>query len=334
MPGARVQLPIVPASFFGIVLGVAGLGAAWRQAHAAWGVPAIVGEALMGVATAVWAALVLLYAAKWVSARAAALSEARHPVQCCFVGLVGVATLLIAGAVLPYSRLAAQSLFVIGAVYTLVFAVWRTGVLWQGGRDECTSTPVLYLPTVAGGFVTATTASALGRPDWGALAFGAAVFSWLAIESVLLHRLYMAPALPPALRPTLGIQLAPPTVGAVAYLSVSGGDSGLLTQAMLGYGLFQAVLLLRLLPWVHEQHASAAYWAFSFGATSIATASILMVRHGATAAVVEIAPVLFIGSNILIALLAASTVWLMAKGRLLPRQPPPTDSEAPLSARV
>ena len=330
MLGGRVQLPIIPASFFGIVLGVAGLGAGWRQAHAAWGVPAIVGEALMGVATAVWAALMLLYVAKWVSARGAALSEARHPVQCCFVGLVGVATMLIAGAVLPYSRLAAQLLFFIGAVYTLVFAVWRTGVLWQGGRDEGSSTPVLYLPSVAGGFVTATIASALGRPDWGALAFGAAVFSWLAIESVLLHRLYTAPALPPALRPTLGIQLAPPAVGAVAYLSVSGGDTGLLTQAMLGYGLLQAVLLLRLLPWVHEQHASAAYWAFSFGATSMATAAILMVRHGATAAVVEIAPVLFVGANILVALLAASTLWLMVKGRLLPQQSPPTDSEAQL----
>ena len=124
----------------------------------------------------------------------------------------------------------------------------------------------------------------------------------------------------------------------VAYLSVSGGDlggnSGLLTQAMLGYGLLQAILLLRLLPWVHVQQASAAYWAFSFGATSIATASILMVRHGATAAVVEIAPVLFIGSNILIALLAASTVWLMIKGRLLPRQSLPTDYEARLPAKI
>ena len=41
------------------------------------------------------------------------------------------------------------------------------------------------------------------------LAFGADMFSWLAIESVLLHRLYTASALAPALRPTLGISNCP-----------------------------------------------------------------------------------------------------------------------------
>jgi hypothetical protein len=64
---------------------------------------------------------------------------------------------------------------------------------------------VLYLPTVAGSFVTAITASSLGFADWGRLAFGAGLFSWLAVESVLLHRLSTVTALQPALRPTLGI---------------------------------------------------------------------------------------------------------------------------------
>jgi tellurite resistance protein len=72
------------------------------------------------------------------------------------------------------------------------------------------TTPVLYLPTVAGGFVTGMTAAVLGAPDWGQLAFGAALFSWFAIEPVLLHRLYTGSALPAVLRPTLGIQPAPP----------------------------------------------------------------------------------------------------------------------------
>ncbi|HMI10949.1 MAG TPA: hypothetical protein VK567_05035, partial [Bradyrhizobium sp.] len=55
--------------------------------------------------------------------------------------------------------------------------------------------------------------------------------------------------LPIALRPTLGIQLAPPTVGAVAYLGINGGVPDLVAHALVGYGLLQALLLLRLLPW-------------------------------------------------------------------------------------
>src|SRR3954463_5784529 len=121
------KLPVVPASFFGMVLGLAGLGGAWRAAHKVWELPALVGEALMAFATFVWAILIILYAHKWIARREDALAEARNPIQCCFIGLLGVATLLIAGGALPHSRLLGLGLFTLGALYTLAFGIWRTG---------------------------------------------------------------------------------------------------------------------------------------------------------------------------------------------------------------
>src|SRR5579875_3094360 len=182
----------LPAAFFGIVLGLAGLGNSWRVAHRVWDLPGAVGEALMLVATAVWAVLIAMTAVKWIVAREEAAREWQHPVQCCFVGLMGVATMLVAGAALPYARGIAWVLFLLGAAFTFGFALWRTGLLWHGERDPGATTAVLYLPAVAGSFVAATMAAAFGYPDWGQLAFGAGFFSWLAIESVLLHRLYTA----------------------------------------------------------------------------------------------------------------------------------------------
>src|SRR5258706_980528 len=151
----RFKPPIIPAAFFGIVLGLAGLGNAWRAGHEVWLLPALIGEALMALATMVWALLLVLFILRCALAREASLSEAHHPVQCCFIGLVGVATMLIALAALPYSRLSAEILFGVGAAFTLGFALWRTGLLWRGNRDHTATTPVRYLPTVAGGFVTA-----------------------------------------------------------------------------------------------------------------------------------------------------------------------------------
>ena len=309
----------MPASFFGIVLGLAGLGGAWRVAARVWQLPSIVGEALMLVAGIVWALMLALYAAKWIYAREEALRELEHPVQCCFVGLAGVATMLISIAALPYSRPAAQIAFAAGASFTVAFAVWRTGILWRGGRDPGTTTPVLYLPTVAGAFVTATAAAALGHRDWGQLAFGAGLFSWLAIESVLLHRLYTLASMPAPLRPTLGIQLAPPVVGGVAYLSVTTGTPDLLAYAMLGYGVLQALLLLRLLPWIRQQPFAPSYWAFTFGATALAAVPLDMIERGATGAVATIAPYLFVGANIVVALIALATLRLVLQGQLLPK---------------
>jgi tellurite resistance protein len=276
---------------------------------------------------------VVLYIGKWLAAPEAAKAELEHPVQCCFIGLVGVATMLVAGAILPHARGVAVLLAAAGMIFTLGFAVWITGRLWQGGRDPGTTTAVLYLPTGAGGFVAGTTLAALGLSEWGQLAFGMGFFAALAIESVLLHRLLTAPAMPPALRPTIGIQLAPPAVGAVCYLGVSGpGFSGLgfggpgiggaapdlFAHMLIGYGMLQALLMLRLLPWIAEGGFSPGFWAFSFGTTALANAALILVTRGESGPMTFLAPGLFVGANLVVAVLAVDTLWRLAQGRLVP----------------
>jgi tellurite resistance protein len=313
----------MPASFFGIVLGLAGLANSWRTATAAWDLSPVPGEALSFLAAAVWLIITVLYALKWIVARNEALAELEHSVQCCFVGLAGVATMLVALALLPYSRLAGEIFFVAGALFTFGFGVWRTGRLWQGGRDPASTTPVLYLPTVAGSFVTAIVAGALGYSDIGQLAFGAGFFSWLALDSVILHRLFTAPSMAEQLRPTLGIQLAPPAVGSVAYLSVTTGAPDMLVHAMLGYAILEAALLLRLLPWIMKQHFAGSYWAFTFGVTALATAAIRVTLRGDADGIFPVLAVgLFILANVAVGLIAIGTIWLLAKGKLLPPPAP------------
>jgi tellurite resistance protein len=310
--------PIVPASFFSFVLGLGGLGNGWRVAARLWNVPGWIGESILAFAALVWFVVAVLYAGKWVWARDQALAEFRHPVQCCFVGLGGVATLLIAVAAVPHSAALAWCLFALGVATQLGFAVYRTGSLWQGGRDHGATTPVLYLPMVAGNFVAAIALGALGQPSWGALFFGGGLFTWFAVESVLLHRLYVHDALPPALRPTLGIQLAPPVVGASAWLGINGGNPDLFAQALIGYGLLQALILLRLAPWIRQQPFGAGYWAFSFGVTALPLAAMRMLEHGASGAVAELALPLFALANLFVAGLVLGTLVLLLQGRLLP----------------
>ncbi|MFK3691050.1 dicarboxylate transporter/tellurite-resistance protein TehA [Agrobacterium tumefaciens] len=305
-----------PAAYFGMVLGLAGLGNAWRAAEQTWHIGNGISEWILALAAIVWAVLVILFAAKAVLAMDKLVMEINHPVQCCFVGLIGVATMLIAGAAEPYSYTAGAALFVVGFAFTGIFAVWRTGGLWHGERDPATTTAVLYLPTVAGSFVTATIASLLGYQDWGQLAFGAGIFSWLAIESVLLHRLLTGPMTPPALRPTLGVQLAPAPVGAVAYISVSGGAPDMFVHALIGYGILQLVVLLRLSQWLREAGAVMGFWAFSFGATSMATAPARLLGHGDNAAISVVAPITFFLANLLVLGLTVMTVWLLVSGRM------------------
>lgn len=314
----KMSLPIAPVSFFGMVLGLIGLGGSWRTAHAVYGAPAYIGEAIMLAGTLVWLVVLVLYILKWVLARPAALAEIGHPVQSGFVGLAGVSTQLVSVAAAPFWREGSIVLLLAGAAFTLGFGIWRTGGLWRGGRDPAAATPVLYLPTVAGCFVTAIACGALGFTDWGQLAFGAGLFSWLAMESVLLHRFQHGDALTPALRPTLGIQIAPPVVGALAYLSVSHGAPDIFARALIGYGLLQLLLIARLLPWILQQPLSPAYWAFTFGLTALATSALLLVARGETGALALLAPWLLALATLVVAGTSAHSLWLLVRGRLLP----------------
>jgi tellurite resistance protein len=310
--------PSIPAAFFGIILGLVGLGGCWREAARIWNAPAVVGESIMAIAAAVWALLVLLYIAKWIWHPAEAAREVERPVQCCFVGLLPVSTMLLALAALPYSYPVAAGLGIAGAAGQLGFAIYRTGQLWTGGRDPETTTPVLYLPTVGGNLVSAIVAVAFGLPDLAALLFGAGLLAWFALESVLMHRLYVHAPLTPPLRPTLGIQLAPALVGCSAYLSLTSGPPDLIAKGLLGYGLLQALIILRLLPWIMVQPFAASYWAFTFGLTSMAFDAMKFVERGMNGPAVPLAYATFAIANISIAIIAIGTAWLFARGRMLP----------------
>jgi tellurite resistance protein len=325
----------MPASYFGIVLGFAGLGSAWRGASHAWQLPPFIAEWIYVAAGAIWAVLVVLYTLKAILAPAKLIEEAAHPVQCCFIGLAGVATMLIAGGLAPHSRPGAAVMFAIGFSFTLLFAVWRTGGLWKGERDHAATTAVLYLPTVAGSFVSAIVVSALGYPDWGQLAFGAGVFSWLAVESVLLHRLLTGPTKAVPLRPTLGVQLAPAPVGAVAYIAIGGGVPDIFVHALIGYGILQLLVMARLSRWIAEAGAVPGLWAFSFGATAIAVAPARLIALGDHGAVSVLGPPLFVMANLVIVCLTVMTLSLLLSGKMFtsPGGPKYVERQAPQKTR-
>lgn len=311
----------MPVAFFGIAVGALALAGAWRAAARVWHVPHAVPDLLTAGALVVWIALLVAYGRKWVTERDEAIAEMRHPVQSSFAALVPVSTMLAAQAVQAVSRELAVGLYVVGVASQLALGAFLHGRFWQGGRKPELTTPAMYLPTVAPSFVAGTAAAAFGWTQLGALFFGAGVFSWLAIESILLHRAAVHEPLADALRPTLGIQLAPPVVGGVSYLAITHGVPDVFAYMLLGYGLYQALILTRLVPWIRQRAFAPSYWAFSFGVAALPTMAIRMLERGAQGPVEWIAVASFIAANVLIAGLIAGTVRAGLQGRLVPVVP-------------
>lgn len=310
---------LIPINYFGMVLGLSALGLAWRKGAFVLGLPIVIGESLLAITSALWIGFVTAYVYKWLAYRKLAKEELCHPILGCFVSLIPITTLLIGLAALPYLAYLAKLLIACGIGGQLIFAAYRSARLWQGIHAQEATTPVLYLPTVATNFVSAGALGVLGYPDWGALFLGAGALSWLTLEPAVLRRLRNIEPLPEAIRPIMGIQLAPAFVACSAYLAINGGQVDLLVKLLIGYGLLQLLFLLRLLPWIAVKGFSMSFWAFSFGLGSMASVGLHLYAAAQGHSFALLGLFMFWFASVCIGLCLGATLQLLWNGKFLPK---------------
>lgn len=321
----------MPVSFFGMAVGTLAWGHSWQAAAQVWPVPAVLVHLAMALGLSLWVLLLLAYARTWWRAPDAARAELKLPVPSAMVALVPVSTLLAAITLKTLAPPVAWTLLVAGLAAQLGLGLWLTGRFWQGARPPESINATVYLPAVAQNFVAAIASASFGWTTLASLFFGAGLFSWLALESMVLNRAATLTPLDAAQRPLQGLQLAPAVVGGLAYVGLTSGPPDLMAHMLLGYGLYQALLATRLLPWTLKSGFTPSYWAFSFGVMALATMALRMqVRAPDQALWPLLTPVLFVLANAVMATLLWRTLSLARQGRLFPpRVPAPMPHAAP-----
>jgi len=211
----------LPVPFFGMAVGSLAWGHAWRAAADIWVMPSWLPALAAALGLAVWLIVLLAYARKWLQQRGIAGQEMEHPVMSAMAALGPVSSLLAAITLKPWWPELAWGLFVLAVAVQLALGLWWVGRLWQGGRPPESVNASIYLPGVAQNLVAATAAASFGHPALAALFFGAGVFSWLALDSLVLQRAALQAPLPAPQRPLQGIQFAPPAVGGLSYLALT-----------------------------------------------------------------------------------------------------------------
>ncbi len=310
--------PSMPVSFFSMAVGTLAWGHSWQAAAQVWSLPAVLVNLASALGVALWCVLLLVYVRKWWRQPAAARLELDHPLQSAMAALLPVSTLLAAITLKSWSPALAWALLVLGLSAQLGLGLWSVGRFWQGGRAPESVNASVYLPSVAQNFVAATAAASFGWTALGGLFFGAGIFSWVALDSLVLHRAATLTPLDVAQRPLQGIQVAPAVVGGLSYLSLTSGPPDLMAHMLLGYGLYQALLAARLLPWTTEAAFAPSYWAFSFGVMALASMALRILARAPDEMLWQLlAPALFAVANLVMATLAWRTLALARQGRLL-----------------
>jgi tellurite resistance protein len=319
---AAPWLQRLPPGLFAIPLGLTGLSGSWgRMAQAdpqaAWARPLQSGLAMLGLA--LWVLLCGLWALKLLRHTQQVRGLWGHPLQGSFLALAPVSTLLIVAVSAPAATQPGQRAALLGLVLLALglqlSIAWRVVAQLTTGRiGPELVTPALYLPTVAGGFVGAMALQGLGLHGWAVLLFGTGLGAWALLEARILHRLFAGP-LPLPLRPTLGLELAPTSVGALTLAVLWPELPADVLLVALGIGTGPALAVLARWRWWMQTPFSAGFWSFSFPLAAYAGAVVEAVQRGGWPLWPAWLAVLL--ASAVIAFLALRTLALWRAGRLL-----------------
>jgi len=308
----------VPAGLYSVVMGLAGLGGAWLQAAQLLAWPRTTGIVLLGLAALAWVAVTALLAAKFVVARERFDAEFVHPAHGAPYVLAPATLCLLMPLVDAWLPTFGRLVLFVGAFGAIALGAWVVGRWIREKHELSMFTPTLLFPMVAGGFLGALGAGILGIQGLGVMLFGAGLFAWLIGASVSLHRLMFGEPLPPPMRPLVAVELAPPAIGAVAWIVLSGEAPDALAALLFGYGLFLVLVLAGLARWLVAAPFGPPWWAFTFPAAAISNAAIRFALSYPGTELTVLAVGLFAIANAVVLYVAARTIAALAGGRFLP----------------
>ncbi|WP_338410638.1 hypothetical protein [uncultured Flavobacterium sp.] len=304
-----------PASRFGIILGLFGLGNIWKLSDYFSG-SRFISEIIMFFVLLLWFVFMILYILKWFLNYEHAIKELRHPIKNNYIGLPGVTMMLMAIVMMSYNQTIGECLFLLGMVIQLLYGVYFTEQIWKNNTQFNFITPALYLPTVAGNFVSALVAGIYGYYTLGYFFLGIGFFSWLSLESIIMNRLKKED-LPLEFKPTLGIMMAPPAIACAAYFSLNLGKTNLLIIFLLGYALFQFLISLKIFFSILKNKFNLSYWSFSFGLTTLSSITIQFAENLDNIYSRYTALIVFLITNIIICYLILRSILFVKKEKLI-----------------
>lgn len=308
----------LPAAIFGISVGMLGLVGAWRRAAAfGWDFAGDVSALLIWPVAAIWVVSLILYAIKCKRHPDAVLGEFRHPVKGSLQALLPLSLLLV----VVHFHQPQQGVWLLLALLAIglhaLIASRVVSTLTTGQIPQNAITPALYLPVVGGALIGGMTLASLGYPGWGAMLFGTGLSGWALLEARILGQLFQGP-MPEALRPTIGVELAPPAIATLTASVIWPQLPADVLMVGLGICIAPFISVMARYRWWRHVPFSVGFWSFSFPLAALASAILEAVHRGGWPQWIGMSALLV--ATAVIAFLAVRTVMLLLQGRFLPRE--------------
>jgi len=305
-PIAESRLKNFPIAWFSSVMGMAGFSIAWSRAEHIFGLSLHFSPALLAITVLMFVVLAVAYLFKLLRYPRDAWGEVQHPVKLAFVPTLSIALILLSIAVLQVAPGVSQSLWLIGSLLHLVLTLYVLSSWVHHDRYEIAHlNPAWFIPVV--GNILVPIAGVHHAPaDISWFFFSLGLFFWPVLTAILFYRLIFHGSLPERFMPTLFIFIAPPAVGFISWVTLTGGVDAF-ARILYYVALFFTLLLASQVGQFVRLKFFLSWWAYSFPLAAVTIASLLMYRETGSMAYALIATVLLAVLSLVIALLLGRT---------------------------
>lgn len=299
------RLENFPISFFSVVMGLAGLTIAIEKVQQVYGIDLYLDYLLALITLTVFAVLVIIYAKKIINHEDAVLAELKHPIKISFFPAFSISLLLLSIIFLHKASWFSVMLWGVGSFLHLIFILYIFNS-WMHHKHFKVQhmNPAWFIPAV-GTVLVPIAGIAHGYTEISWFFFSIGMIFWIILFTITFNRVLFHDPLPEKLVPTFFILIAPPAVGFISYVKLTGGVDSF-AHILFYIGIFLTLLLLTQLQRFLKLQFFLSWWAYSFPMAAITIASFVMYEQ------TGLGQFAVIGSGLLLVLIAIIAILLKA----------------------
>ena len=267
------RLENFPIMMFSIVMGLSGLSIAYQKGSHLFHFSHFIPNLLAGLTTLVFIAITVTYIVKYFKYQDEVKQEFSHPVRINFFAGIPISLLLTSIMYQEINLQVATALWWVGMLLQ-AYLTLHTISFWINRNLEIQfSNPAWFIPIVGNLLVPVGGIDIVNR-DFLMYFFAVGIFFWIVLLTIILNRIIFHHLLAPKFMPTLFILIAPPAVGTIAYVKLT-GEFDLFASFLFNIGLFFTFLLLFMYKNFIKLEFFISWWAFTFPLTAMTIAAML-----------------------------------------------------------
>jgi tellurite resistance protein len=256
-------------------MGLSGLAIALQRAGELWASSAALGNVVALLSLFAFALLVLLYGVKVVRYPEQVIGELTDPVKMSFGATITVSLVLLSITTLQLAPTISKALWMTGASLHLLYTLYALNTWIHKTDFEIRHmSPAWFIPVV-GNMLVPVAGVIYASPDISWFFFSIGLLFWLVLFTIIIYRMIFHHPLPDKLLPTLFILIAPPAVGFISYVKLSGGLDGF-GRVLYFSALFLTLLLFVQLPRFLRLPFYLSWWAYTFPLAAMTVATLVM----------------------------------------------------------